>query len=269
MDHPRGADGARVMTAVPAWSEYLRAFHGARSGITEDVLARATADGVNPYRWLAEPLEGVHSTVVDLACGSGPLHRELPQVRWVGVDLSTAELARAAVAGAGPLVRADVTYSPLRSDAAAAVVCSMALMIVEPLDAVLSEVARVLVPGGLFAALIPAEGPLSGSDRLRYLRLLAALRLPRLDYPNRTELERPAARLAAHGLQLITDDRCRFRYPLSDDGAASTLVRSLYLPGVPVERIATAERIACRWRGGELGIPLRRLVCRLDPPTTS
>lgn len=256
------------MTAGPAWSEYLRSFHAARSGITEDVLARSTADGVNPYRWLAEPLEGAGSTVVDVACGSGPLHSELLQVGWVGVDVSAAELARAAAAGAGPLVRADVTYSPVRSDAAAAVLCSMALMIVESLDAVLSEVARVLVPGGILAALVPAEGPLSGSDRLRYLRLLAALRLPRLDYPNRTELERPAARLAAHGLRLVADERCRFRYPLSGDGAASTLVRSLYLPGVPVDRIATAERLACRWRG-ELGIPLRRLVCRLDPPTSS
>lgn len=257
------------MTAAPAWSEYLRAFHGARSGITEDVLARATADGRNPYRWLAEPLEGAGSTVVDLACGSGPLHRELPQVDWMGVDLSAAELARAAAAGAGPLVRADVASSPVRSDAAAAVVCSMALMIVEPLDAVLSEVVRMLVPGGVFAALVPAEGPLTATDRLRYLRLLAALRLPRLDYPNRIELEHPATRLASHGLRLVADERCRFGYPLSGDGAASTLVRSLYLPRVPVDRIANAERIACRWRGAELGIPLRRLVCRLDPPTSS
>ena len=257
------------MTAGPSWSEYLRSFHGARAGITEDVLARATADGVAPYGWLAEPVSGAGSLVLDVACGSGPLHGRLRAARWVGLDLSTAELRRAAVNGASPLVQADAARLPVRPGVVGAVVCSMALMIVEPLDAVLSEVARVLAPGGVFVAMVPVEGPLSGLDRLRYLRLLAALRLPRFDYPNRTELQRPAARLAVHGLRLVADERRRFRYPLCDDEAASTLVRSLYLPGVPSGRIATAEQIARRWRRGDLGIPLRRLVCRLDATLTS
>jgi len=135
------------MTVGPTWSEYVRAFHGALAGITEDVLARAIAEGVTPYGWLAEPLSGAGLLVVDVACGSGPLRGQLREARWVGLDLSAAELGRAAVNGAGPLVQADVARLPVRSGAAGAVVCSMALMIIEPLDAVLSEVARVLAPG--------------------------------------------------------------------------------------------------------------------------
>jgi len=250
------------MTDDRAWSDYLSAFHRAQPGITENVLALSTAQAESPYAWLADPLGDI-SPVLDLACGSGALHRPLGDGRWIGFDLSTAELGQAAHNGAGPLVQADVARLPARAGVAGAVVCSMALMIVEPLDAVLAEVARVLTPGGIFVAMVPVEGPLSGRDRLRYLRLLAALRVSRLEYPNRLALKDPAARLAAHGLRLVGDERRRFRFPLTDGGAAATLVRSLYLPDVARRRIDAAERIASRWRG-DLGIPLRRFVCRFD-----
>ncbi len=221
----------------------------------------ATAGGVTPYEWLCEPLRQVSSLVLDIACGSGPINRILGDGAWVGIDMSAGELARAARDGTGPLVRADATRLPIATATAGAVVCSMAMMLIEPFDAFLSEVARVLAPGGVFVATIPVGGPLRMSDRLRYLRLLAALRVARLDYPNRVELSDPRERLARNGLIVVDDERRRFSYPATEGAAAETLVRSLYLPGVAEHRVDAGIRIARRWRG-DIGLPLRRIICR-------
>ncbi|MBA2607740.1 MAG: class I SAM-dependent methyltransferase [Actinobacteria bacterium] len=253
------------MRAGTTWSEYLTSFHSDRAGITEDVLAAATAGGVTPYEWLCEPLREVSSLVLDIACGSGPMRRPLGDVDWVGIDMSANELGRAALGGTGPLVQADAARLPIATAAVGAAVCSMALMLVEPFDAVLSEVARVLAPGGVFVATIPVERPLRMSDRLRYLRLFAALRVARLDYPNRAELTDPRERLARHGLVVVSDERRRFSYAIADSAAAETLVRSLYLPGVADDRVDTGVRVARRWRC-DIGLPLRRIICRRATP---
>lgn len=251
------------------WASYLAGFHRDHPGITEDVLALATDRSATPYAWLSEPIADVAGVVIDIACGSGPLAPLLPRAGWVGVDRSTAELRRARSSNVTAVAQGDAARLPVRSASAAAVVCSMALMILEPLDSVLDEAARLLLPGGLLVALVTAESPLSAGDRLRYAQLLWVLRRRRLDYPNRKALARPADRLAPHGLELLSDERRRFGYPLDEPGRAATLVRSLYLPGVAPERILAGVRTARRWRGRDIGIPLRRLVARRDDSNTS
>ncbi|MGH9192802.1 MAG: class I SAM-dependent methyltransferase [Acidimicrobiales bacterium] len=256
-------------TAVTAasgdgWGDYLAAFHDERPGVTEDVLADALADdGSDPYDWLAAALPS-DRVIVDVACGSGPLARRVGS-RWTGLDRSPAELARAAAIAPGRVVLADAAGAPLRAGAADAVACSMALMLLDDPGAALAEMARLLRDGGRFAALIPATVPLTRRDRLRYVRLLAALRLRRLPFPHPDLLTDPRPLLAPAGLTLVSADRRRFAYPLTEPSDAQLWVRSLYLPGLDHQRLDAAQRITRRWTGSSIGIPLWRLVATTNP----
>ncbi len=209
--------------------------------------------------------QAVHNgPVVDLACGNGPLAPELADRGWIGVDLSHAELSAAQRRGAHRVALAHGAFLPVTDGAAGSVVCSMALMLVQPLDQVLSEVARVLRPGGIFVALIPSRHPLSPSDAMRYTRLLAALRKRRLDYPNDRQLDDVGALLGRHRLWLVEDERKRFACLIASPSVGVMCVRSLYLPDIEPARLAAGERVARRWVGRELGLPLRRVVAIRD-----
>jgi len=135
----------------------------------------------------------------------------------------------------------------------------MGLMIIEPLDDVLAEAARLLRPGGRMVALLPSTSPLTARDRVRHLRLQASLR-HRFGFPNDRCLERPSGILAAAGFALEHDERRRFEFQLDTPEAAELYVRSLYLPGALPTRAAAGVRTARRWEGSTLGIPLRLLV---------
>ncbi len=241
-----------------SWDRYLDRFHEEKPGITADILGHASDRGVGPYGWV---VEAVHDgPVVDLACGDGPLAPELAARDWVGVDLSPAELAAARRHGASRVALANVASLPLADGSAGSVVCSMALMLVQPLDRVLSEVARVLRPGGVLVALMPARHPLTPSDALRYARLLVALRKRRLVYPNDRALDDVGGLLGRHGLRLVDDQLRRFGCLITSPAVGVMCVRSLYLPDVRPARLAAGERVGRHWVGKELGLPLRRLV---------
>lgn len=149
---------------------HLKAVHDDAAGFTES-CAWACRDrrGRNSYGWLLEaaaPPPG--GRVLDLACGSGVL-LELCRAQYgadvslSGVDMSAAELALAAKR----LSKMDVALHEglaqsigFAGDAEFdAVLCHWALTLMEPLAPVLDEVARVLKPGGVFAAIVdgPAE----------------------------------------------------------------------------------------------------------------
>jgi SAM-dependent methyltransferase len=240
------------------WGGYLAVFHDERPGVTEDVLADASADGAgNPYDWLAQALPRA-GVIVDVACGSGPLASRTS--RWIGVDRSAAELRLAASIATGRVVLADAACAPMRTGSADAVVCSMALMLLDDPGAAVAEMARLLRDGGCFAAVIPVTAPLTLQDRMRYVRLLAALRLRRLPFRHPDVLADPRPLLASAGLTLVSADRRRFAYPLAEPGDARLWIRSLYLPGLDPRRLRAAQRITRRWTGSSIGIPLLRLV---------
>jgi SAM-dependent methyltransferase len=243
-----------------SWTDYLSAFHQDHPGITEDILGPSRSAGLNPYDWLLEVIS-VDENLLDVACGSAPLLQSDLNSTWIGVDRSPAELARARANGAGNLVNAEVRHLPFGEHQFTAVACSMALMLLAPLDDCLAEIARVLAPGGTLALLLPG-GPwtLHPIDIYRWSTLLKALRQVRLRYPNDRLIGRLQTTATRHGLQIVTDDRRRFGYPFTTADAADCFVDSLYLPDTMTARTDDARLVARRWVGSSIGIPLRR-VC--------
>ncbi len=252
-----------ISDATTLWTSYLDRFHQHHPGITEDVLSQACdVDGENPYAWLlAVAPRQPGAMALDLACGTGPLQGRAPDLRWVGIDRSPGELARAGRAGPRVLVRGDAQRQPFRDAGFDLVACSMALMLFDPVDAVLAEIHRMLCDDGTLILLLPGSLPLSTRDRVRYVRLLAALREVRPAYPNSVHLGRLHARLERAGLAVVSDQRRCFRYPVRDERHAERFAESLYVRGRSPERIEGAVRAASCWVGSTIGIPLRRVVC--------
>jgi SAM-dependent methyltransferase len=245
------------VTDAGGWTSYVGDFHAERTGITEDLLGGARdAGGRTAYDWVVEPVPR-GADVLDLACGNGPVAR-LVTGTYVGVDRSADELRLARQRDLA-VVQADAGRLPVRDGSVDAVVVSMGLVLL-PLPAALHEVARVLRPGGVLVATLPHSRPLPVADRLRWTRLLLALRQRRLVHPNDEVLARPGPGLAAAGLELRSDETAGFRCPLPDAAAAALLVDSLYLPGADPARVAAARRLAQRWAGSSITVPLRRLV---------
>lgn len=241
------------------WNDYLAAFHTERPGITEAIFRHSRADdGKDPYGWLAEALPE-HGTVIDLACGSGPLATRVRE-SWIGLDHNLAELGLAAQAAPGRVVLADAGAAPLRADGADAVACSMALMVFDDPARVVAEAARLLRIGGRFVAVVPAFAPLTIRDRVRYARLLAALRLLMLPFPRYHVLWHPRPLLTRAGLSVVRSERRRFAYPLTSPDDGLRWVRSLYLPGLNPRRVRAAKQVTQRWSGSSIGIPIRRVV---------
>lgn len=99
------------------------------------------------------------STVLDLACGTGDLCRELRRagLRPIGADLSFGMLAAARTDA--PLVHGDALRLPLPDGSVDGVTCGFALRNFVDLEAFLAETARVLRPGGRIGLLEVAEPP--------------------------------------------------------------------------------------------------------------
>ena len=134
-----------------------------------DGVPRFAAGGlVRDFYDLATRLDLVGAeTVLDLACGPGTLTRHLsdavgPDGLVVGADLSAPMLTRAAravTAANTAFVRADAMDLPLRDASLDAVSCSLCLHLVPDLDSALTQIARVLRPGGRLAAAVPTHLP--------------------------------------------------------------------------------------------------------------
>ncbi|MGH9229738.1 MAG: ubiquinone/menaquinone biosynthesis methyltransferase [Acidimicrobiales bacterium] len=99
------------------------------------------------------------STVVDLACGTGDLCRELASAGLLprGIDLSFGMLAAARTDA--PLVQGDALRLPLRAASVDGVTCGFALRNLAALEPFFAELARLLRPGGRIALLEVATPP--------------------------------------------------------------------------------------------------------------
>ena len=94
-----------------------------------------------------------HSTVLDLACGTGDFCRELDRadIDPIGADLALGMLRHARTDA--PLVQGDALSLPLPDASVDGVTCGFALRNVADLDDCFSELARVVRPGGRIALL--------------------------------------------------------------------------------------------------------------------
>ncbi len=135
----------------------LRAFHARNPGATSRAFAKTGS-----YARLAAAVAGAER-VLDLACGD----RVTPGA--IGVDLSLEELSRTA----GPRVVARAQALPFGDASFDAVVCHLAFMLFDDIERVVAELARVIAPGGTFAALV-GGGPVEGAgERDAFHRFLA------------------------------------------------------------------------------------------------
>ena len=247
-----------------SWSGYLDEFHQQHPGITEQVLGSATAgDGVTAYQWLVSSIVlGDEQLALDLACGSGPVQAAVKGFHWIGLDRSQSELAEAARLLSSSLVRGDADHQPFSSGTFDLLTCSMALMLFNPVEAVLSEISRVVKVGGILALLLPGSFPLSTRDRIRYARLLAALHETRPAYPNGIHLGRLRSHLERHHFVVLVDERRCFRYQVTTERHAHTFVDSLYVPSITPKRLKRSYEVAIGWTGSTIGVPLRKVVCQ-------
>src|SRR5687768_1893159 len=97
------------------------------------------------------------SRVLDLACGTGDLCRDLVREghRPLGIDFSFGMLAAARTEA--PLVQADALQLPFPDASADGATCGFALRNFVDLGSFLTELARVIRPGGRIALLEVGE----------------------------------------------------------------------------------------------------------------
>ena len=247
------------------WKAFLADFHTTRPGVAEAVLSRTVAGHHSPYRWLARAVSADARSVLDLACGSGAVSRELakPGRTVVGLDLSNDELALAAERGPGPWVRADALRLPFRDGSVDVVTSSMGLVVVTPLHELLAEIVRVLRPGGVLAAIAPAVRPLRPAD-LRVLSRISGRLRAKPQFPGPVELAGFRRTLAAAGLTRMEDKRERYHFSVRSREDAELMLSALYLPGTRHSRVEAAveyleDRLE-RHESVEVAIPMRRVV---------
>jgi arsenite methyltransferase len=117
-----------------------------------------------PIDWLDVPEGGV---ALDVGAGPGSIttslaHAAGPDGLALGVDISEPMLSRAVRAAAGPQVgflRADAQRLPFRDETIDVAVSIAVLQLIPDPAAALSEIARVLKPGGRLAVMVPTLRP--------------------------------------------------------------------------------------------------------------
>ncbi|WP_432846745.1 class I SAM-dependent methyltransferase [Amycolatopsis sp. CA-161197] len=138
---------------------FMAAYHDRKPHVMSDLIdsCRVIGDGRTSYEVLAARVSGKRR-VLDLGCGDGSLLAAIDGAEALaGVDLSAAHLdvarARPELAQAD-LRQARVQELPFADGSFDAVVSHMVLMLLPDADTAIVEAARVLAPGGVFAAAI-------------------------------------------------------------------------------------------------------------------
>lgn len=250
--------------AGSAWHDYVTRFHRERPAITEALLAHTRRGDVgSPYDWLVRGVtHAENATWVDLGCGSAPIHPRQRAARYVGVDVSAAELAVAASVGRSALVRATATGLPLAAETADVVSAAMSLMLLDPTARAMAEIARVAKPGAVLAVIVPTGWPVAVRDARGLLTMTTALR----DIPSAggvVELRLPRLMRAA-GFDVLDNRALRFSYRLADEHDVRLLIESLHLPNVSTRRMDAAVTALARRAGpgADFPVPIRRLLAR-------
>jgi len=215
----------------------LQRFHAVRPGVTSATLRRGAAGpGGDGYdRLVAAVPSGAR--VLDLACGDRFLVSRLGP-RAVGVELAPS----IEPGGSGPLVCGRAQALPFAAAAFDACVCHLAFMLFDELDAVVSELRRVIRPGGVFAAVLGGGPTADDRDGCAFHRFLAIAAPRGPGYGDRR------ARTEA-GWAALFDARPTFeRFELDVSGSFDDVWRflgaSYQLAGDDAPRVREALRVA-------------------------
>lgn len=153
--------------------QFLAAFHDSNPGITARAFAdlavvKAGRRFASSYECLANEVPETEApcTLLDLACGDGFLlslfaARGQSNLSLIGIDLSQGELdaAHHRLGRAATLQQGRAHALPMATASLDHVVCHMALMLMEEIEVVLTEVHRILKKGAVFAAVVGTRPP--------------------------------------------------------------------------------------------------------------
>ncbi|MGC8481523.1 MAG: class I SAM-dependent methyltransferase [Acidimicrobiales bacterium] len=249
--------------AHTVFTDYVAKFHDERPGITEAILSRSkSARGLSPYQWLLESLP-LDQPMLDLACGSSPLAGQARST-YVGIDRSRGELtlARGQLEGseAGMVIQGNAVSLPFGDSHFESIACSMAMMVLTPLEEIFGELARVATPTGNLALLLPARTPLNAEDLWWYGATKIATGALRFATPPSGGTTRIVDVAATHGFTVRSRMRERFELCIDSEEVADLIVHSWYLPTTTSSQAHRAKRVLRLATGRSLGIPLERIT---------
>ena len=151
--------------------DHLRTIHQENTGFTEACASSCRDEaGRNSYEWLSEVVpDNASLSVLDLACGSGPLLKILfdrnKNLNLKGIDMCPEELVLAKTrlknSGVNLIESKAQNLSAINDKSIDIVLCHWALTLMDPVAPVLDEVNRVLTSEGQFAALV--DGPMNAA----------------------------------------------------------------------------------------------------------
>ena len=152
--------------------DHLKTIHQENTGFTEACASSCRDEaGRNSYEWLSEVVpDNASLSVLDLACGSGPLLKILfdrnKNLNLKGIDMCPEELVLAKTllknSGVNLIESKAQNLTAINDNSIDIVLCHWALTLMDPIVPVLEEIKRVLTSEGQFAALV--DGPINAAS---------------------------------------------------------------------------------------------------------